>query len=139
MSPAAAQIGLLFGPHRVHRHSISPQKIVGRCCNPVNHRGLHRSENGREAIADVGSAAPKTFRSRRTAGWSSDFRSPPDPSPAGDPLARIGQSAGAKPRCRNCRCGILGRSFFEGGALFLYRRMLPMIELTLTDLTLTDL
>src|SRR6266513_3989355 len=26
MSPAAAQIGLLFGPDRVHRHSISPQK-----------------------------------------------------------------------------------------------------------------
>src|SRR2546429_3817154 len=51
------------------------RKIVGRCCNPVNHRGLHRSENGREAIADVGSAAPKTFRSRRTA-------------PGGPPISR---------------------------------------------------
>src|SRR6266513_1057053 len=25
------------------------RKIVGRCCNPVNHRGLHRPENGRGA------------------------------------------------------------------------------------------
>ena len=65
-------------------------------------------------IADVWPAAPKTFRSRR----------------------RIGQSAAAKPCCLYCRCGILDSSVIEAGALSLHERMLPLIDLTLIELTL---
>ncbi len=48
---------------------------------------------------------------------------PPYSPPAGDALARIGRSTGAKRCCRYCRRGILGRSFFEAGARSLDERM----------------
>src|SRR2546429_3817151 len=99
MSPAAAQIGLLFSPHRVHRHSISPQKdrraLLQSCqsSRSASIREWQGSNCGRRVGCSEDLQEPKD-----RAGWSSDFPTPLLPAtllPALDnrlapnPVARI--------------------------------------------------
>src|SRR5437660_8230586 len=90
------------------------RKIVGRCCNPVNHRGSAAilewpgGAGGRMVGCSADHGEPKD---RRVVLTRQPISVPPYSPPPGDALARIGRSAGTKPCCRYWRRGILGRRF----------------------------
>src|SRR6266478_7308415 len=85
-------------------------------------------------MADRWSAAPKAIGAEGPPGGphpTTDFR-----THLRRPAGPLDNRLAPNPRCRYCRCGIVGEVSRKAGALFLHERMLPLIDLTLIELVL---